>query len=212
MKKKSLFLMVSIVGVLLLASCSGSSKTVEVTIDMLEYAFDPQTLSFKVGDEVVITVTNSGEEPHEILFGRNVVILDNGQPDGYEVDLFILTGVEPVVSGLNNDHDDDDHDEGEDHDDAGDDHDEGEEHDDAEDTHDDEGEEHDDAEDTHDDDDDGHEHAYEGYMWSLDVGDDFYTISFTVTEEMVGNWEIGCFWSDGGHYEEGMIGFLTINK
>jgi hypothetical protein len=35
-------------------------------------------------------------------------------------------------------------------------------------------------------------------------------IKFSVTEDMVGSWEIGCFLDDGGHYDEGMIGSLVV--
>jgi uncharacterized cupredoxin-like copper-binding protein len=36
------------------------------------------------------------------------------------------------------------------------------------------------------------------------------TISFPVTEAMVGEWEMGCFEQDGVHYDAGMHGPLTI--
>ena len=36
------------------------------------------------------------------------------------------------------------------------------------------------------------------------------TLTFTVTEDMVGEWEIGCFEEDGLHYDDGMKGKLVI--
>ena len=68
------------------------------------------------------------------------------------------------------------------------------------------GDEHQDEEDDHGED----EHA--GFMVYLPAGDDQATMTFTVTEEMVGEWEIGCFELDGVHYDAGMIGTLVVTQ
>ncbi len=63
----------------------------------------------------------------------------------------------------------------------------------------------------HQDEEDDHgegEHA--GFMVYLPAGDDEVTMTFTVTEEMIGEWEIGCFELDGVHYDAGMIGTLVV--
>ena len=36
------------------------------------------------------------------------------------------------------------------------------------------------------------------------------SISFTVTEDMVGEWEIACFQGNGSHYDDGMRGKIAI--
>jgi uncharacterized cupredoxin-like copper-binding protein len=37
-------------------------------------------------------------------------------------------------------------------------------------------------------------------------------VKFTVTEGMVGEWEMGCFEQDGVHYDAGMKGPVTVTK
>jgi hypothetical protein len=36
-------------------------------------------------------------------------------------------------------------------------------------------------------------------------------VTFTVTEEMVGEWEIGCFLLEGVHYDSGMVGKFIVS-
>ena len=55
------------------------------------------------------------------------------------------------------------------------------------------------------------EHDHAGFMVDVPPGDDEYTITFTVTEDMVGTWEIGCFDQNGVHYTAGMVGTLTVS-
>lgn len=69
--------------------------------------------------------------------------------------------------------------------------------------HDDDGDEHDEGEEHMDED-----HA--GFMVFVPTGDGEYTMTFTVTEEMEGQWEIGCFELDGVHYTSGMVGTLNV--
>jgi uncharacterized cupredoxin-like copper-binding protein len=58
----------------------------------------------------------------------------------------------------------------------------------------------------------GHdEEMHEGFMVALPI-DGTGTIKFTVTEDMVGEWEMGCFEQDGVHYDAGMIGSVTVTK
>ena len=59
-----------------------------------------------------------------------------------------------------------------------------------------------------------HEHdeeMHEGFMVALPE-DGTGTIKFTVTEGMVGKWEIGCFEQDGVHYDAGMKGSVNITQ
>jgi uncharacterized cupredoxin-like copper-binding protein len=53
-------------------------------------------------------------------------------------------------------------------------------------------------------------HGHGGLMVMLPKTDDTATMTFVVTEEMVGTWEIGCFQLDGVHYDAGMTGTLTV--
>ena len=46
-------------------------------------------------------------------------------------------------------------------------------------------------------------------MWLID---DQATVSFIVTEEMLGEWEMGCFELDGVHYDSGMIGTFVVAR
>ena len=56
----------------------------------------------------------------------------------------------------------------------------------------------------------GMDHA--GFMVLIPNGDEDATITFTVTEDMVGEWELGCFTDDGQHYEDGMKGTLVVKQ
>jgi hypothetical protein len=56
------------------------------------------------------------------------------------------------------------------------------------------------------------EHAHSGFMVLVPAAKDTYTMSFTVTEDMLGEWEIGCFLLDGVHYISGMVGTLTVTN
>jgi uncharacterized cupredoxin-like copper-binding protein len=35
-------------------------------------------------------------------------------------------------------------------------------------------------------------------------------VKFTVTKDMVGEWEMGCFAQEGVHYTAGMVGKLVV--
>ena len=84
---------------LILAACGSQAppEPLELTIDMTEYAFEPADLEFQVGQEVTLHLTNSGALEHEIMFGRDVMMTD-GRPSGYMVDMFETAGVEPEVT------------------------------------------------------------------------------------------------------------------
>jgi plastocyanin len=168
---------------LILAACSSQSppEPLEMTIDMSEYAFEPADLELRVGQEVTLHLTNSGALEHEIMFGREVMMTD-GMPDGYMVDMFESADVEPVVTvetSEEEDHEEDEHMEGDER-----------------------------AEDEHAEDD----HANSGFMVMVPVTHDIHTMNFTVTEDMVGEWEIGCFLLDGVHYNSGMVGTLIVEE
>jgi plastocyanin len=58
---------------------------------------------------------------------------------------------------------------------------------------------------------DGHGADHSGsFMVVLPETGDQASMTFTVTEEMVGEWELGCFEQDGVHYDAGMKGTLVV--
>lgn len=173
-------------GAFVLGACgSNPPEPADVTVVMDEYSFTPDTLEFQVGQQVTLTLVNTGELEHEIMFGKHVT-KENGQPSGYLIDLFEIASVEPAVSmHMDEDHGDDEHSEGEEAHEAE--------------------EQHEDEEPHMDD-----EHAHGGFMVLVPAGDEEYTITFTVTKDMVGEWEIGCFLLDGTHYTGGMHGTMKI--
>ncbi len=170
---------------LIFAACGSQAppEPLELTIDMTEYAYEPGELEFQVGQEVTLILTNSGTLEHEILFGREVMMTD-GRPNGYMVDMFETAGVEPDVTM---EMADEDHTEGDEHT---------------------EEEEHSEGEENTEED----EHAHSGFMVKVPPSDDTYTMSFTVTEDMLGEWEIGCFLLDGVHHISGMAGSLIVEE
>ncbi len=152
------------VTVLILAACGGggaSAEPVSIDIEMNEYTFTPERLELKVGQEVTLNLINTGQLQHEIMFGRDVVKVNN-RPAGYEVDMFESAGVEPEVTQVGEP-------------------------------------EHEEME------------MHEGFMVALPV-EGTATMKFTVTEEMLGEWEMGCFEQEGVHYDAGMIGSVNVTN
>ena len=90
------FTLVLLVG--LLAACSGSTpEPASFDVHMTEYAYQPSSISVKVGQPVTINLINDGTLAHEITFGRDVVTTDN-RPTGFKTDMFESSGVEPTVT------------------------------------------------------------------------------------------------------------------
>jgi plastocyanin len=174
--------------VFLLVACGGNSEPeeVEFTIEMSEFSYSPDTIELKVGQTVTLNLVNVGQLEHEVMFGREV-LLDNSLPSGYELDLFEHAGIEPsVVMEMHM----------EEHEEA--------EHEEAEHAADEA--EHEEAEHA----DDLAEHGHSGFMVAL-TNEDTATMTFMVTEEMVGTWEIGCFLQSGSHHLAGMKGSLEVD-
>ncbi|MBG7610134.1 MAG: cupredoxin domain-containing protein [Anaerolineae bacterium] len=173
MNRKTLLLTTSL-AVLALAACSTAAapEPVSISIELSEYAFSPSQIELQVGQEVTLDIVNVGQLDHEIMFGRDVMMVEN-RPSGYMMDMFENGNVEPMVimdTGMEME------------------------------------EEHAEGEDGHEEDEMGHE----GFMVFLPPGDDTASISFTVTDDMVGEWEIGCFELNGVHYDAGMVGTLVV--
>ena len=180
MKVKFLFVIV-LFGLIITGCSSSTPGPLEITIEMNEYSYSPENLELQVGQEVILHLINLGSLDHEIMFGREV-LSESGTPDGYHMDLFDAAGVVPEVNVEAEPHDDDDK----------------------------HTEENEDEGDEHANEEQGQEHSHSGFMILVPAGHDEYTMKFTVTEEMIGTWEIGCFLDDGIHYTAGMAGTLTV--
>ena len=169
----------------LMAGCSSGPPPVEYTIEFTEFSFTPDAIELQVGQEVTLHLVNKGALSHEFMVGRDAVKNADGQFAKFEHDFF--HDVEPVVlmEGDGHSHDEE-----------------------AEENHDEMAEEHHgDEADSHD-----HEMADHGFMVTLPGNDDHSsaTITFTVTEHMVGEWEMGCFLDGGSHYAAGMTGTIVV--
>jgi plastocyanin len=162
MRQRLLFILIVFIAVLL-SGCGGQQtlEPVTYTIEMTEYAFNPDSIEVQVGQEVTLELINLGALEHEIMFGRDVMEM-GGKPSGYMLDMFEHAGVEPVVTMMEG-----------------------------------MGE----AE---------HEEEHTGFMVLLQKTGDAATLTFPVTKEMVGEWEMGCFELDGVHYTSGMKGVFIV--
>ncbi|HNB53103.1 MAG TPA: cupredoxin domain-containing protein [Anaerolineales bacterium] len=146
---------------LLAAGCASGPEKVEYSIEMTDFAYTPNTLELKVGQEVTLHLTNKGALKHELMVGQNV-IMENGVATGFEKDMF--AGMEPtVVLGEEMDHDA------------------------------------------------GHDHAGGQFMVTVPENSGTADVTFVVTEEMVGEWEIACFLNGGSHFQQGMTGKITVS-
>lgn len=170
MKRSSILIPVMVlVFAILLAACGGAGSTPEpvtYTIEMTEYAFSPDTIEVKVGQQVTLNLVNKGQLVHEIMFGQSVMMMDN-RPSGYQVDMFEKAGTEPEVTMM------------------GDMSMEEAEHE---------------------------EEGHSGFMVVVSENGGEASMTFTVTEEMVGEWEMGCFELQGVHYDQGMKGKFIVTK
>lgn len=146
---------------LLLAACAKATpEPANFTIEMTEYAFNPSQIELQVGQEVTLNLVNKGQLEHEIMIGRDVMMMEN-RPSGYTLDFFENAGVEPMVMT--------------------------------------------EAEMPME------EEEHQGFMVALPKTGDQATMTFTVTQDMVGEWEMGCFEQDGVHYDAGMKGTLVVS-
>ncbi len=191
-----------LVGVLalILVACGGQAAEAEFTIEMTEFAYSPETIEVSVGQEVTLHIVNHGALAHEVMIGREVV-MEDGHPVNFVHNMFEKN--EPMIMGADEHQDEAEHEEGDEHSENMEAHE-------GEDPH---------AEDTHSEGDDSHgegEHGGEdhGFMVSLPAGDEdqISSITFTVTEDMVGEWKIGCFLDEGTHYTAGMVGDFIVRR
>jgi len=171
--KKGIYVFAFILAGLLLAGCSPAApEPLAMTIQMNEFAYTPNRIEARVGQQVTLNLVNDGALEHEIMFGRNMMTDGQGQPNGFETDVFMMANMQPTVTfgegmqvGM-------DMGEGEMGMTSG-------------------------------------EHG--GYMVSLPgMGGQTAQMTFTVTEDMIGEWEFGCFAQEGTHYQQGMTGTMIV--
>jgi hypothetical protein len=215
MKKRILWMALFVSAAFLLAACGPSGATPdpatgEILIlqedDEEGMNFSPETIVLTAGETVTIKLENHGSKDHEFMIGREVVYTDTGAPNGFEVDFFegiedqvevslgegamLMIDSETVAMGGMA------MDEGE-----------GEMamEEDGEHEHEEEGEEHEEeggGMEMHMD--------HSGWMVMDAAGSGQSTITFTVPEDRVGEWELACFEDDGTHYDDGMRGTLIV--
>lgn len=165
MKQLKLIPALLIAGVFLAACAKQTPESVTYTIEMSEFAFSPDAIEAKVGQQVTLNLVNKGVLQHEIMFGHDVMMMNN-RPDGYQSDMFQMANVEPQVtmmqSGMGE-----------------------------------MGES-------------GQNAGHSGFMVILPKTGDKATLTFTVTKDMQGEWEIGCFSQEGVHYDAGMKGKFVV--
>ncbi len=165
MKQLGLIQLLLTASILLVACAKQTPEPVTYTIEMSEYAFTPNTIEAKVGQQVTLELVNKGTLEHEIMFGRDVMMMDN-RPDGFQTEMFQMANVEPQVmmqegmSGMGES---------------------------------------------------GQGADHSGFMVILPKTGAKATLTFTVTKDMQGEWEIGCFSQEGVHYNAGMKGKFVVN-
>ena len=102
MYRKKIVLLVSLVGLLILAACSpqsgqapeDSAGPIEVKVSMTDFAFEPSQTEFKTGVTYRFVVTNDGQVPHEIMIMPMLTDIDTSGMDMHEFDEMALMAIE----------------------------------------------------------------------------------------------------------------------
>ena len=74
--KKNLVLIVLLLAALALSGCAKNYDT-ELTVDMVEFMFEPTEYTIPAGEEITLTLTNNGAVEHEFVimkFGQAVSV------------------------------------------------------------------------------------------------------------------------------------------
>jgi uncharacterized cupredoxin-like copper-binding protein len=75
MKSRKYLALLTVVLAMALAACSGGGASTEIEVDMEEFMFDPQSWEIPAGEQITITLTNSGTIDHEwVLLNPGVTI------------------------------------------------------------------------------------------------------------------------------------------
>ena len=163
------------------ATGAGGDPDAHIRVNMTEYGFGSDVIEVRAGQTVEFLLKNSGDLDHEFMIGREVTVGMDGMATGFGHDFF--EGLMPTVDPPEA----------------------GMVMESMEIEMDMDGHDHGSMETDMDGNDDGHH----GFMVTLGPG---ATASVTVTipDDAVGDWEIGCFLDKGSHWSSGMHATLRI--
>ena len=201
------------------ASGAGGDPDAHIRVNMTEYGFGSDVIEVRAGQTVEFLLKNSGDLDHEFMIGREVTVAMDGMATGFEHDFFegLMPIVDPPEAGMvmesmemDMDGDSMDMDDGSmdmdmdgdsmdmDGDDGSMDMDDG-----SMDMDGDDG--------SMDMDTDGHDDGHHGFMVTLAPGGTA-SVTVTIPDDAVGDWEIGCFRDKGTHWSSGMHATLRITS
>lgn len=225
MKRRTIWLGLFVVLAMVLAACGPSGTTPDPETGELLIVqeddeegmnFDPESVVVTAGETVTIMLENHGSKDHEFMVGQDVIYDETGAPNGFETDFFegiedqvevnlgdgamLMIDSETIAMGGMEMEGDMEGEMGmEDEGDMG---------------MEEEGEMAmgEEGEEEHEEGEEGMEvHMdHSGWMVMDAAGSGQTTITFTVPEDRVGEWEMACFEDDGTHYEDGMRGTLIV--
>jgi len=162
------------------ATGAGGDPDAHIRVNMTEYGFGSDVIEVRAGQTVEFLLKNSGDLDHEFMIGREVTVGMDGMATGFGHDFF--EGLMPTV-----DPPDDTPGVTVDHPEAG--------------------------------mvmesmeiemDMDGHDDGHHGFMVTLGPGATA-SVTMTIPDDAVGDWEIGCFLDKGSHWSSGMHATLRV--
>ena len=165
------------------ATGAGGDPDAHIRVNMTEYGFGSDVIEVRAGQTVEFLLKNSGDLDHEFMIGREVTVGMDGMATGFGHDFF--EGLMPTVDPPE----------------VGmvmgsmeiemgtDGHDDG----------------------SMDMDTDGHDDGHHGFMVTLAPGGTA-SVTVTIPDDAVGDWEIGCFRDKGTHWSSGMHATLRITS
>jgi len=192
------------------ASGAGGDPDAHIRVNMTEYGFGSDVIEVRAGQTVEFLLKNSGDLDHEFMIGREVTVAMDGMATGFEHDFFegLMPIVDPpeagmVMESMEMDMDGDSMDmDGDSMDMDGD----------SMDMDGDDGSMDMDGDDgSMDMDTDGHDDGHHGFMVTLAPGGTA-SVTVTIPDDAVGDWEIGCFRDKGTHWSSGMHATLRITS
>ena len=171
------------------ASGAGGDPDAHIRVNMTEYGFGSDVIEVRAGQTVEFLLKNSGDLDHEFMIGREVTVAMDGMATGFEHDFFegLMPIVDPPEAGMVMESMEMDMD-GDSMDMDG-----------------------DDGSLEMDMDTDGHDDGHHGFMVTLAPGGTA-SVTVTIPDDAVGDWEIGCFRDKGTHWSSGMHATLRITS
>ena len=169
------------------ASGAGGDPDAHIRVNMTEYGFGSDVIEVRAGQTVEFLLKNSGDLDHEFMIGREVTVAMDGMATGFEHDFFegLMPIVDPPEAGMvmeSMEMDMDGDSMEMDMDDG-----------------------------SMDMDTDGHDDGHHGFMVTLAPGGTA-SVTVTIPDDAVGDWEIGCFRDKGTHWSSGMHATLRITS